>query len=146
MQCCARILLRMRSAWGPILLAALLGVPAPSAAGDLDAIDRDSAQFFVRIPLGSGAARERDLVYGFAVRGRRDYEVFVVDTRTLRTLDSIGAGIDAKILLVGGVAAAAAIVASRSDSSASQKRDEQIQQQQQQQRPPASCPNTPPTC
>lgn len=136
----------MRNAWGGILLAASLAVAAPCAAGDLDTIDRDSAQFFVRIPFGAGAAKEREPVYGFAVRGRRDYEVFVVDTRMLRALDSLGAGIDAKILLVGGVAAAAAIVASRSDSSASQKRDEQIQQQQQQQRPPASCPNTPPTC
>jgi hypothetical protein len=139
-------LARMRSTWGAtIFLAASLGAATPCPAGDLDAIERDSAQFFVRIPLGAGAAKEREPVYGFAVRGRRDYEVFVVDTRTLRALDSLGAGIDAKILLVGGVAAAAAIVASRSDSSASQKRDEQIQQQQSQ-RPPASCPNTPPTC
>lgn len=127
------------------MAAAALLVAAPCAAGDLDAIDRDSAQFFVRIPFGAGAAKERDPVYGFAVRGRRDYEAFVVDTRMLRALDSLGAGIDAKILLVGGVAAAAAIVASRKDSSAAQKRQEQLQQQAQQPAP-APCPNTPPTC
>ena len=128
---------------GAVLFSALF--PRTCGADGLDAIDRNSCQFFVRIPLGGHTAAERAPVYGFALRGRQDYESLVVDSRMLRSLDSIGAGIDAKILLVGGVAAAAAIVASRKDSSAAQKREAQLQQQAQQPAP-APCPKTPPTC
>lgn len=128
---------------GAVLFSALF--PGTGGAEGLEAIDRNACQFFVRIPLGGDTAAERQLVYGFAVRGRQDYESLVVDTRMLRRLDAIGGGIDAKVLLVGGVAAAAAIVASRKDSSAAQKRQEQLQQQAQQPAP-APCPNTPPTC
>jgi hypothetical protein len=116
---------------------------SPCDAGDLDNFGRDSTQFFVRVPLGAGAAKEREPAYGLAIRGSRDYQLFVVDTRMLRQAEALGGGLDAKILIVGGVAAAAAVVASRGDSSAGQKREEQQQQAQQQAR---SCPHTPPTC
>jgi hypothetical protein len=132
--------------WTWILAAAGALTASPCDAGDLDSIGRDSTQFFVRIPLGrASSAKDLEPTYGLAIRGRRDYELFVVDTRMLRQAEVFGAGIDAKILIVGGVAAAAAVVASRSDSSAEQKREDQQQQAQQQQQA-KSCPKTPPTC
>ena len=147
MQFCTRIVAGMTK-WAWILAAAGALTASPCDAGDLDGIGRDSTQFFVRIPLGR-AASSKDLepTYGLAIRGRRDYELFVVDTNMLRQAEAFGAGIDAKILIVGGVVAAAAVVASRGDSSAAQKRDDQAQQQQaQQQQQSKSCPHTPPTC
>jgi hypothetical protein len=129
--------------WTWVLAAAGALAAPPCDAGDLDNLGRDSTQFFVRVPIGAGPAKEREPTYGLAIRGSRDYELFVVDTRMLRQAEAFGGGLDAKILIVGGVAAAAAVVASRGDSSASQKREEQQQQAQQQTR---SCPNTPPTC
>jgi hypothetical protein len=129
--------------WAWVLAVAGALTASPCDAGDLDSLGRDSTQFFVRVPLGRGAARELEPTYGLAIRGRRDYELFVVDTRMLRQAEAFGAGIDAKILIIGGVVAAAAVFASRGDSSAAQKRDDQAQQQQQQSK---SCPHTPPTC
>ena len=128
--------------WG-VLFALLF--PLACGADDFDPTARNACQFFVRIPIGAHTAAERQPVYGFAVRGRRDYESVVLDSRMLRSLDALGGGIDAKVPLIGGVAAAAAIVASRKDSSAAQKREEQLQQQARQPAP-APCPNTPPTC
>jgi len=133
--------------WAWILAAAGALAAPPCDADDLGSFGRDSTQFFLRIPFGRGAAKELEPTYGLAIRGRRDYEIFVVDTRMLRQAEALGAGIDAKILIVGGVVAAAAVVASRGDSSAAQKRDDQAQQQaQQQQQQSKSCPHTPPTC
>ena len=135
--------------WAWILAAAGILAAAPASgpsAGELDALDalgRDSTQFFVRIPLGRGSARDLVPSYGLAIRGRRDYELFVVDSRMLSQAEALGAGIEVKFLIVGGVAAVAAVAATRQDSSASQKREDQVQQQQQQQK---ACPNTPPTC
>lgn len=121
-------------------------VAAPCEAGDLDGIAQPTTQFFVRIPIGETSAKERQPVYGFAIRGRRDYETLVIDTKTLDFLEgALGAGIDAKLLIIGGVAATAAVVASRKDPGAAQKREEQ-QQQAAQQPAPAPCPKTPPTC
>lgn len=132
--------------WAWILAAASLLAAAPASgpsAGELDGFGRDSTQFFVRIPLGKGAAKALAPTYGLAIRGRQDYELFVVDSHMLSQAEALGAGIDAKLLIVGGVAAVAAVAATRQDSSASQKREEQVQQQQQQSR---TCPNTPPSC
>jgi hypothetical protein len=132
--------------WAWILAAAGLLAAAPASgpsAGELDGFGRDSTQVFVRIPFGKAATKELAPSYGLAIRGRRDYELFVVDSHMLGQAEAFGAGIDAKILVVGGVAAVAALAVSRQDSSASQKREDQAQQQRQQTR---SCPNTPPTC
>lgn len=127
-----------------IVAAGLLAAaPGSAPAGEPEGFGRDSTQFFVRIPLGRGAARDLRPTYGLAIRGRQDYEIFVVDSRLLRQAEELGAGLDAKFLIVGGVAAVAALAVTRQDSSASQKREEQVQQQQAQQK---SCPNTPPTC
>lgn len=132
--------------WAWILAAAGLLAAAPASgpsAGELDGLGRDSTQFFVRIPLGRGTAKALVPTYGLAIRGRHDYELFVVDSHMLHQAEALGAGLEVKWLIVGGVAAVAAVAATRSDSSASQKREEQAQQQQQQTK---TCPNTPPTC
>ena len=132
--------------WACILASAglLAGTPSSSpCAGELDAFGRDSTEFFVRIPIGRGAAKDLRPTYGLAIRGRRDYELLMVDSHMLSQAEALGAGLDVKFLIVGGVAAVAAVAATRQDSSASQKREEQVQQQQQQQK---TCPNTPPTC
>src|SRR5689334_2135703 len=132
--------------WAWILAAAGVLAAAPASgpsAGELDGFGRDSTQFFVRIPLGKGPPKDLAPSYGLAIRGRRDYELFVVDSHMLRQAEAFGSGIEVKFPIVGGVAAVAAVAATRQDSSASQKREDQVQQQQQQQK---ACPNTPPTC
>ena len=90
---------------------------APCHAGELDAIG-PSTQFYVRIPLGVSAPKDRVPSYGMAIRGRHDYQVFTLDSRMLDAFSFDGgliAGvIEAKWLLVGGAAVVGAVAVARS--------------------------------
>jgi len=95
----------------PLLLSMLI---APCYAGELDNIG-PSTQFYVRIPLGASAPKERVPSYGLAIRGRQEYQVFTLDSRTLDALSSLPydggliAGLELKWLIIGGAVAAGAV-------------------------------------
>lgn len=99
--------------WAPLLASVLI---APCYAGELDNLG-PSTQFYIRIPLGASAPKERVPSYGLAIRGRQEYQLFTLDSRTLDALSYEGgliAGLELKWLLVGGAAAVGAVVVARS--------------------------------
>jgi len=95
----------------PFLLSMLI---APCYAGELDTTG-PSTQFYVRLPLGASAPKERVPSYGLAIRGRQEYQVFTLDSRTLDALSSLPydggliAGLELKWLLIGGAVAVGAV-------------------------------------
>ena len=104
------------SLWAPVLASMLI---APCYAGELDSSGA-ATQFYVRVPLGAGSAKERVPSFGLVIRGRQDYQVFTLDSRTLDALSKVSydggliAGlVEAKWLLVGGVAAAGAVAVAK---------------------------------
>ena len=91
---------------------------APCYAGELDSIE-PSTQFYVRVPIGPGAtAKDRAPSFGLAIKGRREYQVFTLDSRMFdsRVMNFDGgllAAIEAKWLLVGAVAVGGAVAVSQ---------------------------------
>jgi hypothetical protein len=87
---------------------------APCYAGELDNIG-PSTQLYVRIPLGASAPKERVPSYGLTIRGRQEYQVFTLDSRTLDAISAMPydgglfAGLELKWLLVGGAVAVGAV-------------------------------------
>jgi hypothetical protein len=89
---------------------------APCYAGELDGSGA-ATQFYVRVPLGAAAPKERTPSFGFVIRGRQDYQVFTLDSRMLtsRSYDGglVAGLIEAKWLLVGGAAAVGAVAVAK---------------------------------
>jgi hypothetical protein len=116
---------------------------APCYAGELDSIE-PSTQFYVRIPLGAAAPKERVPSYGLAIRGRQDHQVLTLDSRMLNAFSFDGgliAGvIEAKWLLVGGAAAVGAIAVARAGGGGSSAGPTK------QGTPPPVAPDCPTTC
>lgn len=65
-----------------------------------------SLMYFVKIPLDARAPKEREPVFGLVMRGSREREFVVLDTRMLNFIDG---GISAKFLIAGAVALGAAV-------------------------------------
>lgn len=124
------------------LAAALAATPAQ--AWDYREQDQPYTSLFVRIPLDGRSPKEQLPVWGFAVRGKRDYQVLRLDSESLTRFVDMGF-IESKILLVGVIAAggALAVASSGSKSAATQQQQQQqaVQQQAaQQQAQAASAP------
>jgi hypothetical protein len=137
--------------WAPLLASMLI---APCYAGDLDGTG-PATQLYVNFPLGAGAQKERAPSFGFTIRGRQEYQVFTLDSRTLNALSKISydggllAGlVEAKWVLVGGVAAAGAVAVARKGgggpTAGPTKQGTPPPQSQQSQQPQQ--PSTPCTC
>ena len=104
----------MKRLWVPFLASMLI---APCHAGELDNLG-PSTQFYVRIPIGYAAPKERALSYGLAIRGRQEHQVFMLDSRTLDALSQaydggLMAGLEMKWLLIGGAAVVGAVAVAR---------------------------------
>ena len=106
----------MKLLWIPFLASTLI---APCHAGEFDNLG-PSTQFYVRIPIGYAAAKERAPSYGLAIRGRQEHQVFMLDSRRLDTLSKayydgglVAGLVEAKWLIVGGVAAAGAVAVAK---------------------------------
>ncbi len=100
--------------WAPLVASMLI---APCYAGELDGTG-PATQFYVNFPLGAGAPKDRAPSFGFVIRGRQEYQVFTLDSRTLTAVSNYDGGlvaglIEAKWLLVGGVAAAGAVAVAK---------------------------------
>jgi hypothetical protein len=98
----------------PILVSMLI---APCHAGELDNLG-PSTQFYVRVPIGAAAPKERVLSYGLAIRGRQEHQVFTLDSRTLDALSQaydggLMAGLELKWLLIGGAAVVGAVAVAK---------------------------------
>src|SRR5258705_13061016 len=97
----------------PILLSMLV---TPCHAGELDSAG-PTTQFYVRVPLGAAAPKERVPSFGFKLQGRQEYQVFTLDSRMVNTRAFDGgfmAGlVEAKWLIIGGVAAAGAVAVAK---------------------------------
>jgi len=98
------------------LLAAL--AVAPCQGGELDSIE-PSTQLYLRIPIGPAAsAADRQPSFGLALKGRRDYQTFMIDSRmfspkSMNFDGGILAALEAKWLIVGAGAAAGAYAITR---------------------------------
>lgn len=104
----------MKRLWIPFLASMLI---APCQAGELDNLG-PSTQFYVRIPIGYAAPKERVPSYGLAIRGRQEHQVFMLDSRTLDALSQaydggLVAGLEMKWLLIGGAAVVGAIAVAK---------------------------------
>lgn len=90
-------------------VAAVAGVlAAASSAGHAQDLVQDSVpttMFYVSVPLGGGTARERLPSYGLAMKGRKQYEAVLVDSRMFN-FTGLG-GFEAKWLIAGGLAVGA---------------------------------------
>ena len=130
-----------------LLAAALIALPA--RAWDFREQDRPYTYLFLRIPLDGQARREKLPVWGFAVRGRRDYQAFSLDSQSLDRFAEMGF-VESKLLVVGAVAAAGALAvgAAGSQSASSDQRQLQAAQQAAATQPRAAgCPPAPqPPC
>lgn len=110
------------AALGAALLAAL-----PARAWDLrEQQSQPYSSVFIRIPLDGSSAKERLPVWGFALRGKRDYEYVSLDSQDLTRFVEMGF-IESKVVLVGVLAAggALAVAASGSKSAATQQQQQQ---------------------
>jgi hypothetical protein len=108
------------------------------------------------VPLDARNAKEQTLAAGLSFQGKRDYESFKIDSRSINNF--IGGGIEAKWIIVGVVGAGAvAAVATKDKSTANSQQQQQAQQaaavQAQQQSGGSgsssggsTCAPTPPTC
>jgi hypothetical protein len=91
---------------------------APCYAGELDSTG-PSTQVYVRIPIGAAAAKERVPSYGLMIRGRQEYQVLHLDSRTLDAIASMPydggliAGLELKWLLIGGAAVVGAVAVAK---------------------------------
>ncbi len=112
------------------IAAALVAFPAH--AWDFREQGQPQTSIFIRIPLGGGSAKERLPVWGFALRGKRDYEALSLDSHDLTRFTEMGF-IESKLILVGVLAAggAVAVAASGSKSAATQQQQQQQAAQQQ---------------
>ena len=70
--------------------------------------------YFVSIPLDAASPKQREPVFGLVMRGQREREFLVLDTRMLNFIDG---GISAKFLIAGAVAIGAAMAVGGGGSS-----------------------------
>jgi hypothetical protein len=102
-------------------IAAFLLFVAATPAGAAEPWDPrhnvTSLMYFVRIPLDARAPREREPVFGLVMRGSREREFVVLDTRMLNLIDG---GISAKFLIAGAVALGAAVAVGGSGGGSSE--------------------------
>jgi hypothetical protein len=131
-------------------LGALACTTLPAQAWDFREQDQPYTFAFLRIPIDGRSTREQLPVWGFAVRGKREYQVLRMDSESMTRFVELGF-IESKFLIVGAVAAAGAVAvgASGSKSAASQQQQQQINQQAAQQQaaaPAGQPPRTPPSC
>lgn len=133
------------------LAAASACAAVPAQAGDFREADRPVTSVYLRIPLDGGTRREQLPVWGFAVQGKRNYEVLSLDSQMITRFADMGF-VESKILLVGVLAggAALAVAGAGGKSAAAQQQQQQqaIQQQaaQQQAKPPSGTPSGPCVC
>src|SRR5690349_19066955 len=80
----------------------------PAQAWDYREQDQPYTTLFIRIPLDGRSTREQLPVWGFAVRGKRDYQVLRMDSESMSRFVDMGF-IESKLLIVGAVAAAGAV-------------------------------------
>jgi hypothetical protein len=105
----------MKLLWTPLLAATLI---APCHAGEFDNLG-PSTQFYIRVPIGAMAPKERVPSYGLAIRGSQEHQVFVLDSRRVAALAKAYDGglvaglIETKWLIIGGVAAAGAVAVAK---------------------------------
>jgi hypothetical protein len=104
----------MKLLWTPLLASMLI---APCHAGEFENLG-PSTQFYVRIPIGYAAPKERAPSYGLAIRGRQEHQVFMLDSRTLDALSQaydggLIAGFEMKWLLIGGAAVVGAVAVAK---------------------------------
>lgn len=148
----------MKLLWAPFAASLLI---APCHAGELDVLG-PSTQFYVRIPIGYAAPKERAPSYGLAIRGRQEHQVFMLDSRTLDALSQaydggLMAGVEMKWLIIGGAALVGAVAVAKAGGGGSSngpakagtppppQQDTQSTSQQQGTQPPPADPCVCPT-
>ena len=110
------------------LFAAAACACLPARAWDFREQDRPFTYVFLRIPLDGHTSREQLPVWGFAVRGKRPYQAFSLDSQAVSRFIDLGF-VDSKIVLVGVVAGAGALLVGGAGSkSAAAEQQQQAQQ------------------
>jgi len=98
------------------LLAAALIASAPTQADEPQLQSTvPMTMLYVSVPIGATTPKERQLAYGFALQGKRQYETVYLDSRMFNAFEGVLAGIEAKWLIAGGLAVAGGVYMSRKD-------------------------------
>ncbi|MBV8030464.1 MAG: hypothetical protein JO035_03040 [Betaproteobacteria bacterium] len=124
-------------------LCALAWLPLQASGGDFRDLPATETFIFLRIPLDGETSKEQQPVWGFALRGRRDYQSFSVDSQAFSRFVDMGF-IESKILVVGAVAGAGALLVGASGAKSAAQNQQQLQQNQAAAAAAPRGPNCPP--